>query len=45
MLGDDYITMLPGYEVIERSTLPFGYQTVDGFHSEVLLLKRRSGAR
>ncbi|OYT88075.1 MAG: hypothetical protein CFE46_06500 [Burkholderiales bacterium PBB6] len=41
VLGDDYITMLPGYELIERSTLPFGYKTVDGFHSEMLLLKRR----
>lgn len=41
ILGDDYLAMLPGYELVERSTLPFGLRTVDGFHSELLLLKRR----
>ena len=39
ILGDDYLTMLPGYELVERNIIPFGYQTVDGFHSELLLLK------
>jgi putative sugar O-methyltransferase len=39
--GDDYVRMLPDYELIERSTLPFGHRTVDGFHSEVMLLRRR----
>lgn len=39
--GDDYLRMLPDYELIERSTLPFGHRTVDGFHSEVMVLKRR----
>ena len=41
ILGDDYLGMLPGYELVERSVVPFGYQTVDGFHSELLLLKRK----
>jgi putative sugar O-methyltransferase len=42
ILGDDYLTMLPGYELVERSVFPFGYRTVDDFHSELLLLKRNS---
>lgn len=41
ILGDDYLAMLPDYELIERSVVPFGYQTVDGFHSELMLLKRK----
>lgn len=41
ILGDDYLAMLPGYELVERNVLSFGYQTVDGFHSELLLLKRK----
>lgn len=40
-LGDDYLAMLPGYELVERNVWPFGYQTVDGFNSELLLLRRR----
>jgi hypothetical protein len=39
ILGDDYLSMLPGYELVERNVLPFGYQTVDGFNSELILLK------
>lgn len=38
--GDDYLQMLPDYELIERSTLPFGHRTVDGFHSEVMVLRK-----
>lgn len=41
ILGDDYLSMLPGYELVERNVLPFGYQTVDGFNSELILLKLR----
>lgn len=41
ILGDDYLAMLPGYALVERSTLPFGLRTVDGFHSELLLLRRQ----
>jgi putative sugar O-methyltransferase len=39
---DDYMGMLPGYELVERGVHPFGYQTVDNFHSELLLLRRRA---
>lgn len=38
---DDYLAMLSDYELVEANVHPFGYQTVDGFHSELLLLKRR----
>jgi len=40
ILGDDYLAMLPGYALVERNVIPYGYQTVDGFHSELMLLKR-----
>jgi len=39
--SSDYITMLPEYDLVEANVHPFGYQTVDGFHSEILLLKKR----
>jgi hypothetical protein len=42
ILGDDYLAMLPGYEPVERNMLPFGYRTVDGYHSELLLLRRKA---
>ena len=37
---ESYLEMLPAYELIESNVFPFGFQTVDGFHSEILLLKR-----
>lgn len=42
VLGDDYLNMLPDYELLERNVFPFGYETVDGFNSELILLKLRS---
>lgn len=42
IFGEDYIAMLPNYELVECSTSPFGYKTVDNFHSELILLKRTS---
>jgi putative sugar O-methyltransferase len=41
ILGDDYLAMLSGYELVERNVVPFGYRTVDNFHSELLLLRRK----
>ncbi len=38
----DYINMLSEYDLIETNVHPFGYQTVDGFHSELILLKKKS---
>ncbi|NQT71706.1 MAG: putative sugar O-methyltransferase [Chloroflexi bacterium] len=40
ILTNDYLAMLPGYELVERNVLPFGYRTVDGYHSELLLMRR-----
>jgi putative sugar O-methyltransferase len=40
--GDDYIDMLPGYELVARNVHPFGLRTVDGYHSEILILRRAS---
>jgi putative sugar O-methyltransferase len=39
--SEDYLGFLPGYELVERNVMPFGFRTVDGFHSELLLLRRR----
>jgi len=36
----DYIEMLPNYRLVASNLHPFGFETVDGFHSELLLLKR-----
>lgn len=41
ILSDDYLTMLPEYELVERNVIPFGFKTVDGFHSELMLLRRK----
>jgi putative sugar O-methyltransferase len=40
ILSEDYLTMLPDYQLVDRNIVPFGYRTVDNFHSELLLLKR-----
>lgn len=40
ILSDDYRALLPGYELVARNVIPFGYRTVDNYHSELLLLKR-----
>ncbi len=39
---DDYLAMLPNYTLIDRNVHPFGFETVDGFHSELMLFKRHS---
>lgn len=40
IMTNDYIEMLPGYELIEPNVFPYGYKTVDGYHSEILLLRK-----
>ena len=37
ILGKDYDTFLEGYHLAATNVLPFGYRTVDGFHSELRL--------
>lgn len=39
--SDDYTAMLKDYELIDQNVIPFGFKTVDGFHSELLLFKRK----
>ena len=41
ILGDDYDLMLSEYEVVARDTTVFGYRTSDGFHSDLVLYRRR----
>ena len=42
ILKDDYIAMIKDeYNLVESNVNPFGYKTVDGFHSELLLFKHK----
>lgn len=38
--ADDYELMLTNYRLMARSTMPFGYKTADGYHSELSLFER-----
>ncbi|BBP43086.1 putative sugar O-methyltransferase [Thiosulfativibrio zosterae] len=38
--SEDYARMLEGYELVDTNVIPFGFKTVDGFHSELMLFKR-----
>ncbi|MFC1701851.1 putative sugar O-methyltransferase [Pseudomonadota bacterium] len=41
IMKSDYIKMIEGsYSLIATNVFPFGYKTVDGFHSELLLFRR-----
>lgn len=39
--GEDYDTFLPAYRLLAANVHPFGYRTIDGFHSELRLYVRR----
>ena len=40
----DYVKMIEDkYSLIAANVFPFGYKTVDGFHSELLLFRRKNG--
>ena len=39
--SEDYLSFLPSFELVDRNVYPFGFRTVDGYHSELLLLRRR----
>jgi putative sugar O-methyltransferase len=41
VLGSDYDRFLPDYEIVATNVFPFGYRTVDGYHSELRLYVRR----
>ena len=43
ILTDDYTKMITDvYDLIDSNVIPYGYKTVDGFHSELLLFKRKN---
>ena len=42
ILGDDYDGFLPNYDLVACNVFPFGYKTIDGFHSELRLYRRKS---
>jgi len=39
--SDDYDRYLPGYDLVAVNVLPFGYETIDGFNSELRLYRRK----
>jgi len=40
--SEDYDRFLPDYDLVATNVFPFGYRTVDGYHSELRLYRRRS---
>jgi len=38
--SDDYIEMLPGYKLVDTNVWPYGFKTVDDYHSEIMLFKK-----
>lgn len=40
VLSEDYLRMFSSYTLCTKNVFPFGYRTVDGFNSELMLLKR-----
>ena len=38
--SEDYKKMLSAYDLVESNVVPFGFRTVDGYHSELMLFKR-----
>ncbi|MDO6618571.1 putative sugar O-methyltransferase [Shewanella sp. 6_MG-2023] len=40
--GDDYDSFLPDYELISTNVHPFGFETIDGYNSELRLYKHKS---
>lgn len=41
ILSERYVSMLENYELLDSNVYPFGYKTVDGFHSELMLFKKK----
>lgn len=42
IVSEDYVAMLPRYELVERNAVPFELRTVDGYNSELLLFRRKA---
>lgn len=41
IFSEDYARMLVEYDLIVSNVIPYGFKTVDGFHSELMLFKRK----
>ena len=41
ILTKNYLEYFRSYELVASNVIPFGFSTVDGFNSELLLLKRK----
>ena len=41
ILGDDYLKFFDQYKLRASNTVPFGFQTVDGYNSEIMLLEKK----
>ncbi len=39
--ADDYDDFLHNYQLVATNTVPFGYKTADGFHSELRIYRRK----
>ena len=40
ILKNDYLRFFSTYTLLKSNVVPFGYKTVDGYHSELMILKR-----
>lgn len=38
--SEDYVKMLPNYRLVENNVWPYGFKTVDDYHSEIMLFKK-----
>lgn len=39
--SSDYVSYFSSYELIARNLIPYGFETADGFNSEILLFKKK----
>lgn len=42
IFSEDYVKMLPDYELVATNVVPFGFKTTDNFHSELMLFKLKN---
>ena len=39
--SEDYVGMLPNYQLASKNVWPYGFKTVGGFHSEIMLFRKK----
>ena len=42
IFSEDYVKMLPDYQLVATNVVPFGFKTTDNFHSELMLFQRQT---